>query len=427
MNKFFEISAVSHSFNKPDGKRQKILEKINIDFAQNEIVAILGKSGSGKSTLLRIIAGLITPDKGKVNFNYPLDEKSFGISMIFQNFALFPWLTVLENVELGLEAMNLPKEVIRKKALQAIDLIGLDGFESAYPKELSGGMKQRVGFARALVVEPKILLMDEPFSALDILTANNLKKDFLNIWISNDTPLKNVVIVTHSIEEAVFMADRILIFGSNPGRILTEVKVGQARPRDLHDPEFQKMVDGIYAQMSIAAQNRLSSNDRKDEDITRHLPMVSSNQISGIMDTLNNKIFKGNAKLADLVKNLNIPVLEIMKVAEALHLLKFATFNDDEIKLSKEGKLFAKANLEERKQMFGRHVLMYVPLAAFILNILKERANNEAPDRRFISQIEDHLAPVEATALLKVVIGWGRYGELFAYDDVKKMFSLKNP
>ncbi len=425
MKNSLELNAISHSFSNPNGKKQKILDKININFVEGEIVAILGKSGSGKSTLLRIIAGLIAPDKGKVNFNYPQDDKSFGISMIFQNFALFPWLSVLENVELGLESINLPKQIIRKKALAAIDLIGLDGFESAYPKELSGGMKQRVGFARALVVEPKILLMDEPFSALDILTASNLKKDFLNIWTEVNTPLKNVIIITHSIEEAVALADRILIFGSNPGHILSELKVDQARPRDIHNPEFQIMVDKIYTQMSIAAQKR-NSNSSKD-NIIQHIPLVSSNQISGIIDALNNSPFKGEAKLSDLVKILNIATADIIRVAEALHLLKLANFDNDEIKLNKEGKLFATSNPEERKKLFGKHVLAHVPLAAYILNVLQSRSNKEAPEKRFITQIEDHLSLGEAASLLKIVTAWSRYGELFAYDDAKKIFSLNNP
>ena len=223
-NNLIELLSVTQSFAKDDSQNQKILDQINFNVKDGEILAIVGKSGCGKSTLLRIIAKLINPSRGKVNFNYEANDKTFDISMIFQSFALFPWLTVLENVELGLEAMNIPAAERRKKALEAIDLIGLDGFESAMPRELSGGMKQRVGFARALVVNPKVILMDEPFSALDILTSNSLKNDFLDLWVAKKTGLKAVIIVTHSIEEAVMMADRVLILASNPGRVVSELK-----------------------------------------------------------------------------------------------------------------------------------------------------------------------------------------------------------
>ena len=251
-NNLIELSSITQSFTKPDGHIQKILDQISFNVKEREILAILGKSGCGKSTLLRIIAGLVKPSRGKVKYNNETTDKTFGISMIFQSFALFPWLTVLENVELGLEAMDIPRMERRKKALEAIDLIGLDGFESAMPRELSGGMKQRVGFARALVVEPQVMLMDEPFSALDILTSDTLKNDFLDLWVAKKTNLKSVIIVTHSIEEAVMMADRVLILASNPGRVVSELKINLSRPRHAHTPEFQELVDQIYSKMSEA-------------------------------------------------------------------------------------------------------------------------------------------------------------------------------
>lgn len=228
-----------------------MLNNINFQMQEGEIVALLGKSGSGKSTLLRIIAGLIKPSSGKVIYrNNPVAAPVRGMAMVFQNFALLPWLTVLQNVELGLEALGVARQERRVRALKAIDTIGLDGFESAFPKELSGGMRQRVGFARALVVDPDILLMDEPFSALDVLTADNLKSDLLDLWETEKTNTKGIIFVTHNIEEAVLLADRILIFGSDPGHIRAELSVDTPHPRNEQDLSFRKLVDQIYTLMT---------------------------------------------------------------------------------------------------------------------------------------------------------------------------------
>src|SRR6202451_509048 len=246
-----DVTSVCKSFRKPDGDQLVVLEDVNLTLRPGEIVGLLGRSGSGKSTLLRSIAGLDGPTTGVVNYlGQPVSGPARGIAMVFQSFALFPWLTVLENVQLGLEALGVPEPEMRKRSLQAIDLIGLDGFESAYPRELSGGMRQRVGFARALVVHPNILLMDEPFSALDVLTAENLRTDFLELWSEGQLPIKGVILVTHNIEEAVLMCDRVLLFSTNPGRIVTEIKVPMRQPRDGQDPEFGALVDRIYVEMT---------------------------------------------------------------------------------------------------------------------------------------------------------------------------------
>ena len=215
---------------------------------EGEILGLLGRSGSGKSTLLRIAGGLIKPTEGQVLYREePLSGPAEGIAIVFQTFALFPWLTVLENVEAGLDALGLPHAEIRTRAMQAIDLIGLDGFQSAYPRELSGGMRQRVGFARAIVINPVLLLMDEPFSALDVLTAETLRTDFLDLWVEHLLPTKSVLMVTHNIEEAVLMCDKILVLSSNPGRIAAEIPVPLLHPRNRLDEEFRALVDEIYS------------------------------------------------------------------------------------------------------------------------------------------------------------------------------------
>ncbi|TLY77343.1 MAG: ABC transporter ATP-binding protein, partial [Gammaproteobacteria bacterium] len=232
-----DVRAVCKSFRKPDGDQLVVLENVNLTLRAGEIVGLLGRSGSGKSTLLRVIAGLDSPSSGAIDYlGQTVDGPAAGIAMVFQGFALFPWLTVLENVQLGLEALRLPEAEIRRRSLQAIDLIGLDGFESAYPRELSGGMRQRVGFARALVVHPNILLMDEPFSALDVLTAETLRNDFLDLWGEGQLPIRSVLLVTHNIEEAVQMCDRLLIFSTQPGRVVGEVAIDLPQPRHALDP-----------------------------------------------------------------------------------------------------------------------------------------------------------------------------------------------
>ena len=243
------VKDVRKSFPKPDGAQLLVLDGVNLQLVEGQIVGLLGRSGSGKSTLLRLIAGLSKPSAGTLSYlGRPIAGPAEGIAMVFQSFALFPWLTVFQNVALGLEAQYVPQAEIRKRTLAAIDMIGLDGFESAYPRELSGGMRQRVGFARALVVQPNILLMDEPFSALDVLTAETLRTDFLDLWSEGRMPIKSVVLVTHNIEEAVLMCDRILVFGSNPGRILSEIKVTLPQPRNRLDPSFREQVERIYVE-----------------------------------------------------------------------------------------------------------------------------------------------------------------------------------
>lgn len=423
------INSICKDFIKPDGHKQEILDNIDIDIKSGEILAILGRSGCGKSTLLRIISGLITPSRGKIRFNNQ-PEKSFNISMIFQSFALFPWLSVLENVELGLEAMSTLEEEKRKRALQAIDLIGLDGFESAMPRELSGGMKQRVGFARALVVDPDILLMDEPFSALDILTSDTLKSDFLDLWTEKKIPLKSVIIVTHSIEEAVTMADRVILLGSNPGRIVSEIKINLPRPRNQQDRKFKEIVDKIYSDMAASVSQTftvLHGKKVKEHSITHNLINVSPNQLAAVTATLTTAPYKGAADLAEIAKMMHLKTNDILRISEALQTLKFATITEGRIKLSKDGKLFGDGDVEQRKKIIAKHLIANVPLITYIIQILNERPDKKAPKLRFLAHLEDHMLPKEASIALKSIILLGRYAEVFSYDDNKQVFGLENP
>src|SRR5271165_3961309 len=285
-NALLDIHALRQTFPRADGGELLVLDGIDFQLSQGQIVGLLGRTGSGKSTLLRSIAGLMPASAGSITYlGQPVLAPAPGIAMVFQSFALFPWLTVLENVQLGLEALGLPEPEIRKRALAGIDLIGLDGYESAYPRELSGGMRQRVGFARALVVHPNILLMDEPFSALDVLTAETLRTDFLDLWSEGKLPIKGVILVTHNIEEAVLMCDRILVFSTSPGHIVDQIKVDLPQPRNRLDPNFRDLVERIYVVMTArpAASARASPALEKTRAIGMDavLPRVSANLLSG--------------------------------------------------------------------------------------------------------------------------------------------------
>jgi NitT/TauT family transport system ATP-binding protein len=426
-----QCTDIRKAFPKPDGAELLVLEGMNLDVQEGQIVGLLGRSGSGKSTLLRLIAGLAEPTSGKVFYlGQPIIGPAPGIAMVFQSFALFPWLTVFENVALGLEAQRMPRAEIRKRSLAAIDLIGLDGFESAYPRELSGGMRQRVGFARALVVHPNILLMDEPFSALDVLTAETLRTDFLDLWSEGRMPIKGVILVTHNIEEAVLMCDRILVFGSNPGRILSEINVSLPQPRNRLDPSFRELVEKIYVEMT-ARPKGAATGGRQERfpglGIGSILPQVSTNLLSGLMEAVAAPPFNGTADLPKIASDLQMEIDELFPVAETLQMLRFAEVEGGDIKLTEDGLAFAHAALDERKRIFTRHLLTYVPLAAHVRRVLDERASHSARKSRFIDELEDFMSEEAADQTLRAVVRWARYAEAFAYDDENAMFSLENP
>jgi len=420
-----DIHGLRHTFPKADGGDLLVLDGIELEVTQGQIVGLLGRTGSGKSTLLRLIAGLAQPSDGSVTYlGQPVLGPAPGIAMVFQGFALFPWLTVLENVQLGLEALGLPEPEIRKRALAAIDLIGLDGYESAYPRELSGGMRQRVGFARALVVHPNILLMDEPFSALDVLTAETLRTDFLELWGDGKLPIKGVILVTHNIEEAVLMCDRILLFSNNPGRIIREIGVDLRQPRNRLDPQFRELVEKIYVAMTARTPNATTG---RQITINTVLPRVSANLFSGLIETLAAEPYRGKADLPVLADELHLEADELFPVAEAMQMFHFAEVEGGDIKLTDTGKQFAELGTDDRKKLFQKQLLAYMPLATHIRRVLQERANHVAPKSRFLDELEDHMSTEDAEHTLRAVTAWGRYAEAFAYDDDTGMFSLENP
>jgi NitT/TauT family transport system ATP-binding protein len=424
-----DVKNVRHLYGRPGGGGQLVLDDVDLTLFENEIVGLLGRSGSGKSTLLRSIAGLIHPTAGEVSFPRASDGRPTTVSMVFQSFALFPWLTVQQNVEVGLEAKRVPAEERRRRALAAIDLIGLDGFENAYPKELSGGMRQRVGLARALVVDPTILLMDEPFSALDVLTAETLRTDLLDLWCEGRMGIRSILMVTHNIEEAVLMCDRILVFSSNPGRIVAEIKVDLPQPRNRLSPAFRRLVDQIYARMTQrgAADERRGDGLFPGMGIGMALPRVSTNTMAGLMETVNAQPFDGKAQLPDLAGVLHYEADELFPIAEILQLLRFAELEGGGLRLTADARRYAEADVDTRKQLFAQHLIAYVPLAGHIRRVLDERASHQAPARRFRDELEDLMSPEDADQTLKAVINWARYGEAFAYDEGADLFTLDDP
>jgi NitT/TauT family transport system ATP-binding protein len=420
-----ELEDVGMAFAKPSGDLLPVLANVDLTLREGEILGLLGRSGSGKSTLLRIAAGLIQPSSGRVRYRgRPLSGPSEGIAVVFQTFALYPWLTVLANVELGLDALRLPHDEARRRALAAIDLIGLDGFQSAFPRELSGGMRQRVGFARAIVSDPVLLLMDEPFSALDVLTAETLRTDFLDLWHGRQLPTKAVLMVTHNIEEAVLMCDRILVLGAHPGHIAAEIHVPLPQPRNRLDAAFHAIVDEIYTTLTSRMAEALGAQGQIHDGLVQHLPSVSAIRIADFIDMLGAPPYDGHAELAKIAAALGLELNQLLPIAAALHILEFAELKGGAVKLTAAGRVFAQSDADARKQLFKEHLLRFVPLAAHIRQVLDERAEHRAPLARFSFELQDHLSEIDAGKTLRAAIGWGRYAELFSYDDERRSFSL---
>jgi NitT/TauT family transport system ATP-binding protein len=426
------VDKVSQVFSTGSGEtRAPVLSDVSMRLRTGEIVALLGRSGSGKSTLLRLIAGLTRPTQGTVTISgEPVDGPAKEVAMVFQSFALFPWLDVLDNVEIGPRANGVPLDETRKRALKAIDTIGLDGFESAYPKELSGGMRQRVGFARALVMQPKILLMDEPFSALDVLTAETLRTDLLDLWQEGRIAIKAILMVTHNIEEAVLMADRILVLASNPGRIASEIAVTLPHPRDRLDPNFRELVDRIYALMTQRPDTTKPAAREAAAaamGLGLALPRVSTNSLAGMLEEIAAPPYNGKADLPHLADSLQLEIDELFPLGETLQLLRLAEFEDADIKLTPLGQRFVDMDVDQRKKVFGDQVLAHIPLASHIKRVLDERPSHRAPATRFREELEDYMSEDYAERTLRAIINLGRYGELFAYDENSQTFSYENP
>lgn len=425
----FELNGVRQAYAKPSGQDYVVLDNVDLTLRDGEVVGLLGRSGSGKSTLLRIVAGLVKPTAGAVRHHgEAVGGPTDGVAMVFQTFALFPWLTVWENVMAGLKAKGVPAGEAEARTEEAIDLIGLSGFESAYPKELSGGMRQRVGFARALVVHPEILLMDEPFSALDVLTAETLRTDLLDLWMERRLPIKSILMVTHNIEEAVLMCDRILVFSSNPGRVAAEIRVELPHPRNRLEPAFRAMVDDIYGLMTARKPLPVpaTATEKRRPVHAQPLERVSTNLLAGLMETLASPAYLGKADLPHLAAGLQHEIDDLFPIAEALQMLGFAEVAEGDIHLTEPGRLFAESGVDDRKRLFAEHLVLYVPLAAHIHATLKGAPNHRVPSAQFQEELEAFMSEDYAEETLKAVTSWARYAELFTYDDEAETFEFED-
>jgi len=424
-----EVMNIHKSFRTGDKQELLVLNDINLKVYEGEIVSILGKSGSGKSTLLRIIAGLIQASKGSIYYRKEeVRGPVRGISMVFQTFALLPWLTVLQNVELGLEALGMNRNERRERSLKAIDMIGLDGFETALPKELSGGMRQRVGFARALVVNPDVLVMDEPFSALDVLTADNLKSDLIDLWQEKKTGLNAIIFVTHNIEEAIAISDRVIVFNSNPGSIRADLKISLPFPRSDLDPRFRNQIDRVYTLMTTQMEDKIKQGTTTgvEIDIGYRLPDVNIPELCGLLETLNAEENQGKMDLPHVADTLTLNIDDLFPITELLEILHFAQVSKGDITITPEGKTFVEADILERKRLFSIHLKKHVPLARYIYDQLIHNPKHRALEENFLSLLEDYLSESEAERVLGTVIEWGRYAELFAYDYNSGVLSLES-
>ena len=407
-----ETIGIKKSFMVGKGREITVLEDINLKIYSDEFVSILGQSGAGKSTLLRIIAGLVEPTEGQVLYKgVPLKKANAKIAVVFQSFALFPWFTVLENVKVGLVGIGLNEEEIHEKAIKAIDLVGLDGFEDAYPRELSGGMRQRVGIARALAVEPELLLMDEPFSALDVLTADNLRGDIIDLWKEGKMPAKAIVLVTHNIEEALSMSSRAVVLTHNPGKIKAEIPLELPYPSDRNSRDFKFLLDKIYTILIKSPEEIpfLLAAGRY-----QFLPHAKVGAIAGLIELVHDK--GGRVDIYALSSELSMEVDDIFPLIEASVILDFGEVREGDFILTEKGKNWAEADTLEKKEIFKDSALQNVQLIKQIMQVLSTISKHRVSEEFFIDILKNHFTPEEAWNQLETAIDWGRYAELFAYD-----------
>ena len=423
-----EARQVEKSYSQPDGKQIQIIAPLDLSVDSETICALLGPSGSGKSTLLRILSGLVQPSQGTLLWHgQPLNHKGANVGIVFQSFALFPWLTVLENVEVPLVARGLEHAVRHREALEALAVVGLKGFENAYPKELSGGMKQRVGFARALAVKPEVLFMDEPFSALDVLTAENLRGELLELWTKNQIPTKSIFLVTHNIEEAVLLADRVVVLGTHPARIRADFNISLSQPRDRKSAEFLVYVDYIYKVMTqpeaeLGPFTRLPALRKPSFQI---LPHATAGGMAGLLEFLNDR--GGQEDLYHLADELLMEVDDLFPIVDAAVLLGFADSVQGDVRITPAGKQFATADIVARKNLFRQAVLSHVTLIQQIRNALERKSDRAVPLEFFRDVLDEHLPAEEAQRQIETVLNWGRYAEIFTYDSATDRLRLDEP
>jgi NitT/TauT family transport system ATP-binding protein len=414
----------------PSQNRILVISATDLSIVPGEIVALLGPSGCGKSTMLRMLSGLSTPTAGQVYWHEkPIASAEINVSIVFQSFALFPWLTVLDNVEAPLQARGVPADVRRDRSMKILDTVGLDGFEAAYPKELSGGMKQRVGFARALVVEPEVLFMDEPFSALDVLTAENLRSELLELWANKTIPTKSIFLVTHNIEEAVLLADRIIVLGKNPGHIRTDFKVQLAQPRDRTAAPFIELVDYIYKVLTkpdeVPAEAPEQQAEPKPRDQRQHYQMLPHSRPGGIAGLLELLLDKGGRDdIYRMADNLSFEIDDLLPIVDAAQLLGFLNVEEGDAAITPSGTEFANSEILRQKELFRDAATAHVLLLRQIRRALEAKSDHTVPDEFFIDMLNEQFSEEECQHQIETAVTWGRYAELFDYDAGHRRFVL---
>jgi NitT/TauT family transport system ATP-binding protein len=419
---------VEKYYAQPSENRIQVIAPTDLSVISGEILALLGPSGSGKSTLLRMLTGLSAPSAGQVYWHdRPIATTEPNVSIVFQSFALFPWLTVLENVEAPLKARGLDAEEQRTRGLKILDTVGLDGFQTAYPKELSGGMRQRVGFARALVVEPEVLFMDEPFSALDVLTAENLRSELLELWQKKTIPTKAIFLVTHNIEEAVLLADRIIVLGRNPGVVRTDFKVTLAHPRDRKSEAFTQLVDYIYKVLTQpgAQPPALPSTPAGQPGAGRtthyqELPHARPGGIAGLLELLLDH--NGKDDIYRLADDLAFEIDDLLPIVDAARLLGFLTVHEGDAEITPAGAEYANSEILQQKELFRKAAVENVLLLRQIVRAIEAKSDGSVPEEFFHDLLDEQFTEEVTLRQLETAINWGRYAELFDFDASRHRF-----
>jgi NitT/TauT family transport system ATP-binding protein len=416
----------------PSQNRIQVISPTDLSIVPGEIVALLGPSGSGKSTMLRMLSGLSRPSAGQVYWHEkPVAEAEINVAIVFQSFALFPWLTVLENVEAPLQARGVDPDERRTRSMRMLDTVGLDGFESAYPKELSGGMKQRVGFARALVVEPEVLFMDEPFSALDVLTAENLRSELLELWTKKTMPTRCVFIVTHNIEEAVLLADRIIVLGRNPGHIRTDFRVQIPQSRDRKSDAFTQLVDYIYKVLTRpdvppaeAPDHYVAGPRIRDQRQMKYqmLPHARPGGVAGLLELLLDK--GGRDDIYRLADDLAFDIDDLLPIVDAAQLLGFLKIEEGDATITDRGAEFGNSEILRQKEIFRDAALENILLLRQIRRALEAKSDHTVPEDFFLDMIDEQFSEEESQRQIETAVTWGRYGEIFDFDAARRRFVM---
>ena len=415
-----ELTGINMTFGESSGEKMKVLDDINLTVQEHDVMALLGPSGCGKSTILRILSGLIQPSSGEVKYRgAPLTGVNPGIAMVFQNFALFPWLTVRENILLGLENSTSTLEEQKQHFQKIIEMVGLDGYGDVLPKELSGGMKQRVGIARALIMEPQILCMDEPFSALDVLTGETLRNEIGRIAMDPAAGFKSLVLVTHNIAEAVYLARNIVVLASHPGRVQKIVPNPLPYPRDASTPAFQQLVAQIHAILTNSvlhdepsvAEPEIVAPEAAEEAAFAPLPNVNLGEVMGLVQLLKPEPESIFALATQLKKDFST-LLSVIKAAELIELVETP---GQAVRLTKAGIAFQKADTKQRKKMM-HDLLLELKIFRHIHDKIEQADQKEITEEEILADLVQLFPNERPKNLFKTIVGWARYAELFSFD-----------